>query len=73
MRTLPEPVQQVYDEWYRGSHHNLLFFWERDITYYLVTSINPEISEGVVTIEGVRIFPVNQKYHISVDHPVAPC
>ena len=66
MRTLPEPVQQVYDKWYHGSSHNLLFFWERDDTYYLVTSIKKE--RNIITTEGARIFGIQSKYHISVDY-----
>ncbi len=64
MRTpLSTEVRQVYDNWYGGADHKLLFFWERDGTVYIVTSFPNK------AIEGVRILSVGGEYHISVDHP----
>ena len=72
-------VQEVIDNWYRNSEHDVIQAWEQDDTWFLAIRhyenqmIHPD-RPASIKMDFVRIFPsyrVTGEYHISVDKTVS--
>ena len=77
MQEIKSEVQEVIDNWYKNTQHDVIHYWEQDDTWFVVIryldkqNVHPD--KVWIKLDFVRLFPsfrIQGEYHISVDKTV---